>query len=707
MTRAVLTAIAAVLSGVGLLGQPGRLAVPITVLHTFDAPPGLRYPRSLTPLADGGALVVSAADAYAPVRISRLRPDGSSTVLHVFDDDPTADVVDSVVEGANGTFIGVTATGGALGHGRVFRLGLDGTFVTLHSFQGGDSGYPRTVRRAPDGSVFVSVPDPFRVSAPPPSSHILILRSDGTVQPDAFVAPGPILAAAADGTAFGVTPSCVTCETRLFRRAPDGTVTTLYVFASQQYLSGANDLVVMPDGAVVGIGPYGANEACVLYRFRSSLDVLQSFPTSNCTARLHLDSVTGDAVGLATGTVFRVTATGNYVPVHQFQDTVERPLDVASMPGGTVWASVWDPSGTERCGAAGSVVEATSGGALRSIATFDVRNQDGAGPSGSLVLDQGGDLYGTTSFGGPLGGGTVFRLSRSGAFTRLYSFGCRGDGARPAGLVRTPDGALWGTTTGGFDGSGTVFRIGRSGNLTTLFVFRRPEESGQWPTALVAGPDGQLYGRTLLGGRFGFGTAFSVSPAGELTTFFHFGQVRESRIPGSGPMLWARDGNLYGIAAADCGFPCRRSTMFRLSTRGDFAAIYVTGGALGPLVEGADGRIYSANDGRLIAVTTGGVATMFGGPSADPQTLGSDGQVYGRTYDEEDGSGALFRMTSAGDRTLIRVVGASDFSPNVVVDGLDGFLYGTTEPGAPGRVGVVYRVPRPGPNAPRNFRIVR
>jgi uncharacterized repeat protein (TIGR03803 family) len=47
---------------------------------------------------------------------------------------------------------------------------------------------------------------------------------------------------------------------------------------------------------------------------------------------------------------------------------------------------------------------------------------DGANPLASLTRDAAGNLYGTTSGGGPIGYGVVFKLSPTGTETVLYSF---------------------------------------------------------------------------------------------------------------------------------------------------------------------------------------------------------------------------------------------------------------------------------------------
>src|ERR1700683_2842691 len=92
---------------------------------------------------------------------------------------------------------------------------------------------------------------------------------------------------------------------------------------------------------------------------------------------------------------------------------------------------------------------------------------DGATPAGPLISDQSGNLYGVTEYGGAYGYGTVYKVGPHGSHTVLYSFGAyQGDAAAPTGnLVFDSQGNLYGTTVGGggnpcFEGTcGTVFKL--------------------------------------------------------------------------------------------------------------------------------------------------------------------------------------------------------------------------------------------------------
>jgi uncharacterized repeat protein (TIGR03803 family) len=69
---------------------------------------------------------------------------------------------------------------------------------------------------------------------------------------------------------------------------------------------------------------------------------------------------------------------------------------------------------------------------------------DGAYPIAGLIQATDGNFYGTTNQGGAYGYGTVFKITRSGKLTTLYSFcsqyNCP-DGANPSGgLIQATDG---------------------------------------------------------------------------------------------------------------------------------------------------------------------------------------------------------------------------------------------------------------------------
>jgi hypothetical protein len=106
------------------------------------------------------------------------------------------------------------------------------------------------------------------------------------------------------------------------------------------------------------------------------------------------------------------------------------------------------------------------GWAYRVLHDFKKEAGEGSAPNSRLVFGKSGALYGTTKFGGDAPGnrgrGTVFKLGPSATGwdeVVLHSFRGGADGALPTGvLIRDPSGNLFGTTRGD-DNGGTVFEI--------------------------------------------------------------------------------------------------------------------------------------------------------------------------------------------------------------------------------------------------------
>ena len=144
---------------------------------------------------------------------------------------------------------------------------------------------------------------------------------------------------------------------------------------------------------------------------------------------------------------------------------------------------------------------------------------DGGLPQAPLILDAGGNLYGTTT----KGAGTVFMLTRSAATpwpeTVLYSFGGGADGADPNGLIADATGNLYSTTIGGgigcgVSGCGTIFMLTRAAKApwpkTLLYSFTGGNDGSGPQSGLVADSGGNFYGTTYSGGPGGGG----ISPSG-------------------------------------------------------------------------------------------------------------------------------------------------------------------------------------------------
>ncbi|MFZ0283800.1 MAG: choice-of-anchor tandem repeat GloVer-containing protein, partial [Terriglobales bacterium] len=334
-----------------------------------------------------------------------------------------------------------------------------------------------------------------------------------------------------------------------------------------------------------------------------------------------------------------------------------------------------------------------------------------------LVRDGQGNLYGTTSSGGaglfgcPQACGTVFKLDTAGNETVLHSFGETGrDGQVPyyGYLVRDGAGNLYGTTSyGGAHGAGTIFRVSASGKEV---VFSFSGANGGFPFAgLVADAAGNFYGTTYVRGSgcppYGCGTVFEVTSKGKETVLHSFMGAPDGDNPFADLVLDSA-GNLYGTTATG-GFGA--GTVFKLDPSGAETVLYsFTGGPDGGLpfaglVRDSAGNLY----GTTLIGGTSGVGTVFKLDSTGMETVlynfcsqsgcadgsqpyaslvrDSAGNLYGTTYGggSNDG-GTVFRLDKTGKETVLHsfcsLSGCADggFPYAGLVGDSSGNLYGTT-----------------------------
>jgi uncharacterized repeat protein (TIGR03803 family) len=184
--------------------------------------------------------------------------------------------------------------------------------------------------------------------------------------------------------------------------------------------------------------------------------------------------------------------------------------------GGVIVDGVGNLYGTTIEGGAhndGVVFKVTRGGTESVLYSFS--GSDGMYPVAGLIIDAAGNLFGTTKQGGKHGAGTVFEVTPDGTETVLYSFTGAGDGAFPmSSLIRDKRGNFYGTANGGgAHGTGTVFQLSARGGIeTTLYSFAGGSD-GAWPQAsLIQDRSGNLYGTTSSGGSQSDGTVFKLAP---------------------------------------------------------------------------------------------------------------------------------------------------------------------------------------------------
>ncbi len=257
----------------------------VTVLHPFDTDPNSPY-WALAPLVEGadGSLygTTYGGGQYYCGEAFKISKSGSYTVLHDFDPATESCYANGLTLAPDGNFYGTTnyllqGSGVPPNQGAVFRMTPDGTVTVLHVFQDGvDGGRPfGTLTVGPDGnlygiSLYYLSPSIFQVTTAGAFSVIHAFDVAGSQ------VPAGILTAGSDGNLYGIlsTASGANDSGSLYRIATDGSrFSVLYTFPKtapydiQGYLTDTRLIEVSPGNfyAVAGAAQ-GVTGADFLYR---------------------------------------------------------------------------------------------------------------------------------------------------------------------------------------------------------------------------------------------------------------------------------------------------------------------------------------------------------------------------------------------------------------------------------------------------------
>jgi uncharacterized repeat protein (TIGR03803 family) len=582
--------------------------------------------------------------------------DNNLTVHKAFESAPSTPY-GSLIRGSDGSLYGMSLRGGWYGYGVIFRLSEDGTgFTVLKSFNSSTDG------ASPNGS----------------------------------------LVQGSDGSFYGVAPAGGTMEGgTIFKLSADGTVfTVLKNFSHTEWDAPGppnrpiGSLIQGRDGNLYGMtssgGQYAGGAIFKMAADGTGFTVLKSFnpPTDGA-------SPSGSLVQAGNGQLFGVTRRGG------------------AFENGTIFSLSVD--GTE----------------FTTLKSFN-RSLDGGAPNGGLIQGHDGDFYGMASSGGHYGNGTIFKISADGAgFTVLKSLAYSTDGANPQGsLLQGSDGLLYGMTRfGGADQGGTVFKLAADGTGFTVFKSFIYSEASAFPSypatplgGLLQGSDGSLYGMTSDGGEYGSGAGaiFRLATDGGGFTVLKSFVAEDGASPYSS-LVRGSDGGWYGTTRV--GGKHGGGIVFRTDADGTgFTVLKSFESPTGDSPFGPEGNLIEARDGKFYGVTTYGgqfrrgaifsIAadgtdftvvksfSRFGEDGANPRgglIQGRDGDFYGMAQNGgQYGGGTIFRLSEDGlTFTVLKSFDRSTegaFPAGNLLQGRDGYLYGTTSSGADDRSGSVFRI---------------
>ena len=366
----------------------------------------------------------------------------------------------------------------------------------------------------------------------------------------------------------------------------------------------------------------------------------------------------------------------------------------------------------------GAVVHANTGAAsIRATeGTYTILHKfqngaDGANPGAKVVLDDAGNIYGTTDFGNIHGYGTVFKVAPDGTYTRLYSFTGGADGSQPDGAVTLmANGSMIGTTTsGGANGNGTLFKLSAKGKLKVLHDFTS-DDGSEARGNLYRDKLGNFYGTALFGGANFDGTVFKYGFDGTFTILHTF-NATDGEFPEHGVVADAA-GNLFGVTAF--GGANDQGTVFKIDTAGNFSTLYnFTGGADGGFLYGGlavdgDGNLYGstagggannsgtifklAQDGTLTTLYTFTGGTDGSSPEGDMLLMGKN--LYSTANaggDPNCSCGVVYELTGKGKlKVLHSFTGADGSGYSAGLTPVNGTFYGTVQYGATNQNGAVF-----------------
>lgn len=281
--------------------------------------------------------------------------------------------------------------------------------------------------------------------------------------------------------------------------------------------------------------------------------------------------------------------------------------------------------------------------ALNYTILYAFTGADGTSPLAAVVQDSQGNLYGTTAAGGNLG-----------TCSNFYGAGC-----------------------------GVVFKLSPSGAQTVLHAFTGGTDGAEPMGTLLLGPGGNLYGTAYSGGDVhcvgggsgGCGVLFKIDSHGNYSVLHTF---ESGAADGNGPRSLVQDsaGNLYGgTDFGGGGSACLSGqigcgVVFKLDTNNQLTVLHSFTGQ----VDGSD-------------------------PIGHP-TLGTDGNIYGTTYQGGTlGQGVVFKLSPNPDGTwteswTYNFTGGGDgnWPVSAVIRDDSGNLYGAASSGGIGGNGTVFKI---------------
>lgn len=446
----------------------------------------------------------------------------------------------SLAEHTNGKIYGTARAGGATKDGVAFRMNKDGSgYEVLHHFNpdtGDGDGPEGTLLCASDGALYgttraggaqqsgsISQGAGTIFKFEPDGSGYATLRSFLYCGGDGGESGAPLLSAS-DGYLYSTTRSGGAYDFGvIYKVRRDGS--GYQILHQFDYYSGYDlELIEGSDGILYGTTRYGGGaRAGTIFKLNkdgSGYTIVHRFEDIPGAVWYRAGSVMEGSDGKLYGrrvsdgisggfTIFSINRDGSdfetlhHAPMLNNSSIHDSPNLIEGSDGalyGTGYAN-----GNHQ---AGSVFKINKDGTGYTVLHhFNYDNGDGNNPEGGVIEGGDGKLYGTTTYGGALDFGIVFRIDKDGSgYTVLRDFD---EPTHPVGnLHEGPGGVLYGVTY-----AGTLYMINRDGSGFAVLHGFTGRPNGLYPkTSVVRGPDRGIYGTTIMGGSLGCGCIYRIAP---------------------------------------------------------------------------------------------------------------------------------------------------------------------------------------------------
>jgi uncharacterized repeat protein (TIGR03803 family) len=267
------------------------------------------------------------------------------------------------------------------------------------------------------------------------------------------------------------------------------------------------------------------------------------------------------------GTIFKIMPDGSgYKKLHDFTGG---SLDGHTPRGSLLYdgTSMWGMTSAGGSHADGIIFNLLpNGSGYKNIYDF-LGATSGRVAKGNLISD-GTYLYGMTSDGGAYDNGTIFKLLLNGTgFTKIFDFDATKNGRWPDGSLVYDGTFLYGMTgSGGIKDLGIMFKIMPDGSGFTKLLDFDGTTTGGNPHGSLISDHIYMYGMTSVGGAYGNGTIFKISPNGNgYMTLLNFDGKDNGRGP-QGSLIFD-NGYLYGMTKV--GGVDDIGTVFRIGSDGN------------------------------------------------------------------------------------------------------------------------------------------